>query len=330
MTEIASEDAKAPRKTETILFSNTERAMCSKNQPSAIIHHKSPHGFTLVELLVVITIIGILIALLLPAVQAAREAARRMQCANNMKQIGLALHNYGSAYGSFPMGGIKSIDWPHTLYFLLPFMENQPLYDVLKTMQNAGVTPYTDTPAVIALWASSGVNNLSIPGYLCPSDGMGGNTRGGIFAGNSPNMPRTYTVNYQPVFSGRNMGESLQDQTGGSLPSNLRAVFSWDRGASFADIRDGLSCTLAFAEYLTGLPDDIRGWPISGWSGVQFVHVSRTPNTKRPRFNDRLSGLLFTPKQLTRFESSLCCGCKQSLHRGVAQPAPGRSEWIIV
>lgn len=248
---------------------------------------RCPKAFTLVELLVVITIIGILIALLLPAVQAAREAARRMQCTNNMKQIGIALHNYATAHGSMPMGGIKSIDWPHTLYFLLPYMENQPLYDVLKEMQDAGITPYTDTPEAIALWRSSGVENLSIPGYLCPSDSMGGNTKGGIFAGNSADMPKTYTVNYQPVFSGRNMGESLQDQPGGTLSSDLRAVFGWDRGASFADIRDGLSNTLAFAEYLTGMPDDIRGWPVSGWSSSQFIHVSLTPNTSA---NDLMIG----------------------------------------
>ncbi len=95
----------------------------------------TPHGFTLIELLVVITIIGILIALLLPAVQAAREAARRTQCSNNLKQMALALHNYHAAVGSFPPGGITEgpccgtksrVNWAIAI---LPYVEQQALFD---------------------------------------------------------------------------------------------------------------------------------------------------------------------------------------------------------
>src|ERR1700678_3542409 len=103
-------------------------------------------GFTLIELLVVIAIIAVLIALLLPAVQAAREAARRIQCTNNLKQIGLALHNYHSAYNSFPMGGSAQspvfggvtgpYEWENYSSFamMLPFLEQVPVYNSMNLM----------------------------------------------------------------------------------------------------------------------------------------------------------------------------------------------------
>ena len=93
--------------------------------------HYSQFGFTLVELLVVIAIIGILVGLLLPAVQAAREAARRMQCSNNLKQLGLAMHNYESANKKFPPSSSATMTgyhYPNQWYRILPYIEKSPLY----------------------------------------------------------------------------------------------------------------------------------------------------------------------------------------------------------
>ena len=92
-------------------------------------------GFTLIELLVVIAIIAVLIALLLPAVQAAREAARRAQCINNLKQIGLAMHNYESSNGSFPPGE-KGCCWGTWHVFILPFVEQSALYNAWNSYGN--------------------------------------------------------------------------------------------------------------------------------------------------------------------------------------------------
>jgi prepilin-type N-terminal cleavage/methylation domain-containing protein len=200
-------------------------------------------AFTLVELLVVIAIIGILIALLLPAVQAAREAARRSQCTNNLKQAGLGLHNYESAYGSFPFrmcgtgtGGNegRASGWIP----LLPFMENAPLYDAIKTGSGGiawgpspAVDDNTDAATRFAPWYSQ------VPGLLCPSD------------------PRTSKTDSNPgksnyVFS---MGDSItvsDTANGGNATSTKRhrGIFWRHSGTRLRDITDGTSNTIALSE----------------------------------------------------------------------------------
>lgn len=148
-------------------------------------------GFTLVELLVVIAIIGILVALLLPAIQAAREAARRTQCANNLKQIGIALHNYHDTYRVFPSektmsnrpsDGLLRCEDPGPSWdvepgnweiFLLPFIEQSAAYDQLDWGR-----PYNQAP-------NTAVFQGDYPGYLCPSNpkhqkGIHGSCGGGL------------------------------------------------------------------------------------------------------------------------------------------------------
>lgn len=130
-------------------------------------------AFTLIELLVVIAIIGVLVGLLLPAVQAAREAARRMSCSNNLKQLGLALHNYHDVQKRFP---INYLDWgqsPPTrgshLVRLFPFMEQQPAHDVFQTgFQTTG------NPEDVVLADGQLLRQSIIPGFICPSDSHDG------------------------------------------------------------------------------------------------------------------------------------------------------------
>ena len=146
--------------------------------PEAMMHKKNRAGFTLVELLVVIAIIGILVAMLLPAVQAAREAARRTQCTNNLKQLGLGLHMYHDAYSRFPYGaaynesngncnyepGYSTRHGHNWRVFILPYLEEVDLYKSIPSVSA------TSGEAFRNLWAVLPQHKQAIPTFFCPSE----------------------------------------------------------------------------------------------------------------------------------------------------------------
>lgn len=201
-------------------------------------------GFTLVELLVVITIIGVLIALLLPAVQAAREAARRMQCSNNLKQVGLGLVNYENAHGTFPPPAIHSnqLSW-HVL--VLPFTEQTALYDTIKFTAGFYCTP----PRPQAAYP------FRIGGYLCPSNTQEEHSQatGSSVQYESYDGKMAYTAHYLGVLGPRGFNEYRgQDYplvTNGIDGYSDQGAFLDPTGCPIAYIKDGASNTYLVGEY---------------------------------------------------------------------------------
>jgi prepilin-type N-terminal cleavage/methylation domain-containing protein/prepilin-type processing-associated H-X9-DG protein len=251
-------------------------------------------GFTLVELLVVIAIIGVLVSLLLPAVQAAREAARRMQCSNNLKQIGLAVHNYADIYKQFPIGtrDQDSANLPgnrpwtggahrkgSVLVKILPQMEQQPLFDNLDFR--------LDVYAQLNALGYDANTKMNI--YICPSDGTTTTklTRARQFynyainIGNQNMNGRGWcdeyplnTWNTRPQVLGGNLFRN--GSTGHGSRNDGRQIsgpFSrYCYAAKFSEITDGTSNTIMMGEILPSCGDHHRG----GWYNPNALWTATT------------------------------------------------------
>lgn len=174
-------------------------------------------GFTVLEVVVVIAILGVMFALLLPAVQGAREAARRLHCANNLRQYGLALHNYESTMGSFP-GGYNGTYSFHVM--LLPMLEQTALYNAINLQEIAGLSPINQT-----------ITATRVGIFLCPSESI--TTVYGV---------TNYARASYAGCTGDGRGTS-QHMTNGIFASD---TFTYTR---LNDIRDGLSSTAATSEW---------------------------------------------------------------------------------
>ena len=245
-------------------------------------------AFTLVELLVVIAIIGILVALLLPAIQAAREASRRSQCANNLKQYGLALQNYHDTYKVFPTGTSSwdNYPWIGWQVRILPFTENSTLWDSVKdwSEKQAYQANYGDAP--IGPGGASARSSVTVKYCRCPSDPNPDFDSGWAQASYSGCLGSQLTPsangNCQPFTNGGllSLPTSNYQNPGGAAghgndasKGNISGMFTrWGATIRMADVTDGTSKTFFVGEILWNCHDHREGW----WSrnGMANAHAS--------------------------------------------------------
>jgi prepilin-type N-terminal cleavage/methylation domain-containing protein len=226
---------------------------------------RGPRGFTLIELLVVIAIIAVLVAILLPAVQQAREAARMSTCKNNLKQLGIAMHNYHETHFCFPPGTyqtfVKGTNWRT---HLLPYIDQGPLYNKLDfNLPTSGGGSYPTSGVNMVL------NNLSVPVYTCPSSDLNPTVGG---SNNTSNLLMHMYVGIMgstPDPAGRTVGSS--SNYGGTYVSN--GTFLVNEITRVRDLTDGTSQVLVIGEQsgrLNGVTD-VRSAYYGGWSGAAMT-----------------------------------------------------------
>jgi len=226
-------------------------------------------GFTLIELLVVIAIIDILIGLLLPAVQKIREAANRMKCSNNLKQWGLAMHNYHDTFGKFPAGAINNPRqaWP---MYLWSFVEQNSLEQKNDLTKN-----FYEPPGTIGN-TLNGLTGAKVPIYYCPSDnGSDLNSAAAYYQRRRGN----YAVNWGNV-----KYDTAPPTTGNAPFYHYNGVRSTPAVVTIASVTDGTSSTLMMSETLMAKSPDDNDWrgDIQNDDGVFKFMTLLTPNTSAP------------------------------------------------
>jgi len=251
----------------------------------------SRSAFTLIELLVVIAIIAILIALLLPAVQQAREAARRTQCRNNLKQLGLAVHNYHDNFNQFPItsfndGSAPGATWSDGskgsyMIRLLPYIDQAPLYNLMNFSMTG--TPWT-LPNFEAQVDSTGqlLRQKVIPGFLCPSEpspvqgGHSSKTNYALSMGNQalPSQGDTCTLYPGNIYGTGPDGHG--NTMNSARVSGIISRFNW--GAKIADITDGTSNVICAGEIRPNCGDHSN----NGWFHFNAIWIATTPPINYP------------------------------------------------